>query len=157
MNESCETASYQKRTFLTTALERVEYLIFFCFSFSSLHYSILLSFFSFSYSWVCDVSQICSKKFQSRKKVHILWVGLFFSSHSLRKFSFLGSNTIWADLVTQSVWSIYYKNNCFSQYQGIKTKSAEKSFFSLLVFMMLQWKFYLVRTCSTVRKLPKRN
>ena len=64
---------------------------------SSLNYNILLSFFLFSlqlnllvrfwafYLW----HHSCFKKFQLRRKIHILWVGLFFSSHSLRKFTYL--------------------------------------------------------------------
>ena len=68
----------------------------------------------------------CSKKFQSRKKVHILWVGLFFSSHSLRK------NNSWA--TTQSELILWH-----NQFIQITTKITSLLFF-LLTFMTSQRK-----------------
>ena len=49
------------------------------------------------------LSHSYSKKFQSRWKVHFLWVGLLLSSHSFSKVTFIGNNTLWIDPATHLV------------------------------------------------------
>ena len=80
----------------------------------------------------------CSKKFQSREKVHILWVGLFFSSHSLRnindvtKKALFGRNMLNCAKSTKNEFRIIslrllnlyhkkfiFKTNFFSIYNGL--------------------------------------
>ena len=67
-------------------------------SFSSLHWSFFLSFYSFSYSGVCydvlkvSVSDIIvsQKSSNGEGKLQFFWAGLQFNSRSLRKTSSLG-------------------------------------------------------------------
>ena len=75
---------------------RLQYMAFFCSFFYSRMYQQILQLSSMT-------SQLFKKKFQSRRKVHFLGVGLLLSLHSFNKITFIGNNTLQVNPATHTV------------------------------------------------------